>query len=59
MSFYRRPLSAITEALANAHFIIERMTEAQPTADFRRVDPQRYEKTSKQPTFLCVRAQRP
>jgi SAM-dependent methyltransferase len=59
MSFYRRPLSAITEALANAYFIIERMTEAQPTADFRRVDPERYEKASKRPTFLCVRARRP
>lgn len=56
VSFYRRPLSAITGALANAHFIIERMTEAQPTADFLRTDPERYEKTSRRPTFLCVRA---
>ena len=58
MSSYRRPLSAITEALANAPLIIERMTEAQPTDGFRLADPERYEKTSRHPTFLCVRARR-
>lgn len=58
ITFYRRPLSAITDALAKAHFIIERLTEAQPTADFRQADPQRYEKASRRPTFLCVRARR-
>lgn len=58
ISFYRRPLSAITGALAKAHFIIERLTEAQPTAEFLRADPQRYEKASRRPTFLCLRARR-
>jgi SAM-dependent methyltransferase len=58
VSFYRRPLSAITEALANATFVIERLTEAQPTADYRRADPVRYENASQHPSFLCVRARR-
>ena len=58
VSFYRRPLSAITEALANAAFVIERLTEAQPTADYRRANPEGYENARQRPSFLCVRAQR-
>ena len=58
VSFYRRPLSAITEALAHAAFVIERLTEAQPTGDYRGADPEYYEKYRQRPTFLCVRARR-
>ena len=58
VSFYRRPLSAITGALTKAGFIIERLAEAQPTDDFRRADPEGYERVSQRPTFLCVRARR-
>ena len=58
MSFYRRPLSAITESLSHAPMIIERMIEPQPTDGFRQADPERYEKTSRRPTFLCLRARR-
>lgn len=58
MTFYRRPLSAITEALADASFIVERLTEPQPTEGFRRANPERYERTSRQPTFLCMRARK-
>jgi SAM-dependent methyltransferase len=58
VSFYRRPLSATTDALANAGFVIERLTEAQPTDDFRRADPEGYERASQRPTFLCIRAQK-
>ena len=58
MFSYQRPLSAITEALAKAPLIIEQMTEAQPTDSFRQADPERYEKTSRHPTLLCVRARR-
>lgn len=56
ISFYRRPLSAITQALANAGFVIRRLIEAQPTDEFRLADPEGYEKASQRPTFLCVRA---
>lgn len=57
VSFYRRPLSAITEALTSAGFIIERLTEPQPTDDYRRADAAGYEKARQQPSFLCIRAQ--
>jgi len=58
VSFYIRPLSAIAGALAQAGFIIERMTEALPTEDFRRADPQGYARCMEHPSFLCVRAWR-
>ncbi len=56
VSFYRRPLSAITEALTDAGFIIERLTEPQPTQDYLKADPAGYEKARQQPAFLCIRA---
>lgn len=56
--FYHRPLTAITEALATAGFVIERLVEPQPTAEFRRVDPEGYERLSKNPWFLLIRARR-
>jgi SAM-dependent methyltransferase len=52
---YRRPLSAWTEALAHAGFVIERMIEARPTEEFRARAPQKYEELSRRPSFLCVR----
>jgi SAM-dependent methyltransferase len=58
ISFYRRPLRAITEALAQAGFVIERMTEALPTEDYRLADPEGYAKCLENPSFLCVRARR-
>jgi SAM-dependent methyltransferase len=58
VSFYIRPLSAITGALAQAGFIIERMTEARPTEDFRRADPEGYARCMENPSFLLVRARR-
>lgn len=58
VSFYCRPLSAITEALANAGFVIERMTEALPTEDYQRADPESYARRLENPSFLCVRARK-
>jgi SAM-dependent methyltransferase len=54
--YYRRPLTAMIDALAEAGFVVERMLEPQPTDEFRRVDPQRYERLSKDPCFLVIRA---
>lgn len=58
VSFYCRPLSAITEALARAGFLIERMTEALPTEDYRLADPESYARRLENPSFLCVRARK-
>lgn len=58
VSFYRRPLGATTDALADSGFVIERLTETQPTDDYRRADPAGYEKTRQKPYFMCIRARR-
>jgi len=56
MPSYRRPLENITNALYKAGFTIERLVEAKPTEDYKRADPEGYEKVSKRPSFLCVKA---
>lgn len=56
VTFYRRPLTAICEALHAAGFSIEKLLEPQPTDDFRRVKPADYERLQKNPGFLVIRA---
>ena len=56
MPSYHRPIEAIVESLHEAGFLVERLIEAKPTEDYRRVDPEGYEKASKRPSFLNIRA---
>lgn len=56
--YFRRPLSAITEALWRAGFVIERLIEPLPTEEFRQANPQDYEMLLKKPAFMCVRARK-
>ena len=56
--FYRRPLTAICQALESTGFFIERLLEPQPTEDFERVDPEGHERLTKNPWFLVVRARK-
>lgn len=58
VSFYRRPLTAMSRALHEAGFVIERLLEPQPTEDFRRVHAEGYERVMKNPWFLVVRARK-
>jgi len=54
--YYRRPFSAmLTPPLENG-FRLADVVEPQPTAAFREARPDRYEKESRFPVFLCVRA---
>ena len=53
---YRRPLQAITDALRDAGFIIDRLVESRPTEDYRRADPEGYDEVKWRPSFLCIRA---
>ena len=55
---YRRPLEAMIEPLHGAGFLVERILEPRPTEEYRRADPEGYEKVSKRATFMCVRARR-
>ena len=54
--YYRRPLSAIITPLLETGFQIDAIAEPQPTEEFKEKRPEKYEKESKQPVFLCLRA---
>lgn len=54
--YYRRPLSEVLNPLVEAGFRVDRIAEPQPTEEFREKRPERYEKESRWPVFLCVRA---
>ena len=56
VTFYRRPLTVISEDLDAAGFMIQRVLEPRPTEDFRRVNPEDYERLRKNPWFLVIRA---
>ena len=58
VTFYRRPLTAMSRDLESTGFVIERILEPQPTEDFKRVDPKGYERHMKRPLFLVIRARK-
>jgi SAM-dependent methyltransferase len=58
ISFYRRPLTAMSEDLDSAGFVIERLLEPQPTKDFQSALPKEYERLTKNPQFLFIRARK-
>lgn len=58
MRFYRRPLTRISEDLDASGFVVERLLEPLPTEAFRKVHPEGFEKLSKNPWFLIVRARK-
>ncbi len=52
VSYYARPLTAITTALGQAGFWIENIIEPQPSIEAKEQFPQRYEFLSKNPWFM-------
>jgi hypothetical protein len=54
--FYHRPLSAISDALAGAGFLIERIVEPVPDREAFADDPAFYQRMMRCPWFLFVRA---
>ena len=56
VSSYRRPLEGYTEALADAGFIIERITEPIPTEKFNEQLPESYARHIANPLFMVIRA---
>ena len=54
--FFRRPLSAVLQSIADAGFVIEKVAEPLPTEEFRRQKPKSYENALRWPDFLIVRA---
>jgi len=53
---YRRPLGAMLGPVVESGFRIDELCEPQPTEAFAAKRPERYEKESRNPVFLCVRA---
>ena len=58
VQFYRRPLTVISRDLAEAGFVIERLLEPQPGEEYRAARPEWFERLSKNPWFLLIRARR-
>ena len=54
--YYRRPFGEIVTPLLDAGFRLDSLVEPQPTEAFKEQRPERYEKESRYPVFLCVRA---
>jgi SAM-dependent methyltransferase len=58
MRYYQRPLRDLTEPLAAAGFVIERISEPTPSEALKLRDPQGYEQLCRLPAFLFVRARK-
>lgn len=56
--YYRRPLTDMIDALAEANFVVERLLEPRPTDDYRAADPEWFQRLSTNPWFLVIRAKR-
>ncbi|GKQ33878.1 class I SAM-dependent methyltransferase [Streptomyces sp. A012304] len=59
LSYRRMTLEAFLGELLGAGYVLERLLEPRATETARLVDPGRYEKTHRSPTFLAVRLRRP
>jgi SAM-dependent methyltransferase len=58
LRFYQRPLSAVTEPLSAAGFVIERLVEPVPVPEFRNADAEDYAPLTRSPSFVLLRARR-
>lgn len=58
MPSYRRSLTEAVSSIIDSGFELVRLLEPQPTDEFRRVDPVRYERLLRHPSFLCVEARK-
>jgi SAM-dependent methyltransferase len=56
MPSYRRPLGAVLNPLLEAGFVLDCVLEPLPTEEFRHADPEEYERLTRRPGFLCLRA---
>jgi SAM-dependent methyltransferase len=55
VTFWRRPLRAMTEAITTAGFTIERLVEPSPLVELRELNPAAYKDLTSKPTFLFFR----
>ena len=55
VEFYRRPLSEVVAAVVDSGFVIEKLVEPRPSAEFRASSPESWESLMRQPEFLILR----
>ncbi len=55
VTFWRRPLTAVTAAIGEAGFLIDRLVEAQPDPELEHRDPGAFEELTTGPFFLHLR----
>jgi SAM-dependent methyltransferase len=58
MRYYRRPLFSLTEPLADAGFVMERIVEPHPREELKLADPKGYEQLRRLPALLFLRARK-
>lgn len=58
MRYYQRPLRDLTEPLAAAGFVTERISEPTPSEALRAADPKGYDQLCRIPAFIFVRARK-
>lgn len=58
VQFYRRPLCKIISPLIDAGFIIEKLIEPMPIEKFKELHPKVYEKLTRNPQFIFLRARK-
>lgn len=56
--WYRRPLSQLINPLIETGFVLDRILEPVPTREFREKAPEEYERHSREPTFIHIRARK-
>jgi ubiquinone/menaquinone biosynthesis C-methylase UbiE len=55
VTFWRRPITAMTAAISRAGFVIDRMVEPSPMPPLQKIDPDRYRRLQTTPEFLHFR----
>lgn len=58
MRYFQRPLRDLTEPLAKAGFVIERICEPTPSEALKIQDPEGYDQSCRIPAFIFVRARK-
>ena len=57
--YYRRPLNDILDPLLETGFMLQKLVEPKPIEECKQLHPKLYERLSKRPSFLCIRAKKP
>lgn len=58
VQFYRRSLSKIIASVIESGFTIEKLLEPMPVEQFKIEDPNIYDKLTKNPQFLFIKAKK-